>query len=354
MTKEQKERARQRVTDTALYLYDRGLLLRHFGNISCRIDDDSFFITPGGVKFSELTPESVVEVKTADLGYEGNIEPPAESRLHAAIYQTRHDARFVVHTHQVYASCAGVLGRRRVRTELDEERIILPIAAYAPSGTGKLADNVRSAVKRFPDSRAILMANHGAICYGSNEDDAVIETERLEKACEAFLINICRLDMSHGIKEGYSSRLDNGMILFSRKDTPERIKRLHTQVYRKRKDVRVILHNMSEAVLLVSRRGERLLPLFDDFAQFIGEDVYIPSNHGGYDGERVDIKRNVNAVFIRNEGALCLGKDVEDASVAALLLDKECLADTAVMHFGEGQYLTRQDTRNIRRRKNAY
>lgn len=348
-TDEEALKAREQIIETAAYLYDRGLLVRTWGNISCKLDEDSFLITPSGIRYQDLKPEYIVQVRTSDLSYSGDIKPSSESKVHAAIYKTRRDAEFIVHTHQVYACCAGVLGKRRIRVEVDGERMIFPIAQYAPPGTTKLADNVRSAVRQFPDSRSILMANHGAVCYGANDDEAVIEAEYLEKACYVFLHDICRLDMGHGITEGFSSRIENGSILFSRNDTPERLKKVHREIYSRRKDIKVILHNMSEAVQAVSRSSEVLHPLLDDFAQQVGHEIRIPSKHDLLDSGSPDIVRNVNAVFMKNEGALCLGANVEDASAAALVLDKECLAELTVSRFGEGQYLSKSEAKRLRR-----
>ena len=48
-----------------------GLIARTWGNISCRVSDTQFVITPSGRPYEGLTPEEIVLVNIADLSYDG-------------------------------------------------------------------------------------------------------------------------------------------------------------------------------------------------------------------------------------------------------------------------------------------
>ena len=91
-------------------LCERGLIQRTWGNVSCRIDEESFVITPSGRDYMGLTPDDIVLVKISDLSYEGDIKPSSEKGVHAACYRLRSDVNFVIHTHQTMASVAGLKG----------------------------------------------------------------------------------------------------------------------------------------------------------------------------------------------------------------------------------------------------
>ena len=333
--------AKKHIIEVARELHEVGLLVRTWGNISQRIDEKSFLITPSGIKYEDLTPEMIVKVNIEDLSYEGDVIPSSEKAVHAVCYKSRKNVDFIVHTHQVYASCAGTLGMRKISTYFDDEDIIIPVAAYALPGTRKLADNVLMTLKKYPASNAIIMANHGTVCLGRNSREAVFEAEKLEVACHNFLVDVCKTDMNHGVDVGYNSHLENGEIVYDIKDTPQRVKDIHSAIYAKRPDVKYIVHNKSEAVMMVSRRANHMRPLLDDFAQLIGYSIRVPSNEHGKDGQNYhNIKRNVNAIFSLNDGAYCVGKDEEDAMAVAIVLDKGCIAHTAVMRHGEGHYLS--------------
>ncbi|SFB66499.1 class II aldolase/adducin family protein [Butyrivibrio sp. YAB3001] len=333
--------AKKKIIEVSRVLQDVGLLVRTWGNLSQRIDENYFLITPSGIKYEDLTPEMIVKVNINDLSYEGDIVPSSEKAVHAECYRIRKDADFIVHTHQVYASCAGTLGLKKIHTYFDDEDIVIPVAAYALPGTAKLAENVGLALTKFPDSNGIIMANHGTVCMGESAKAAVFEAEKMEVACHNFLADVCKTDMNHGVEEGFSSHLENGEIVYDIPDTPARVKEIHREIYRRRPDVRYIIHNKSEAVMTVSRRASHMRPLLDDFAQLIGYSVKIPSNEHGKDGLSFhNIKKNVNAVFSLNDGAYCVGSTYDDAMAVAIVLDKGCIAYISVMRNGEGHYLS--------------
>lgn len=48
----------------------------------------------------------------------------------------------------------------------------VPCAEYGMNGTDKLIKAVESRVQDTPDSLAILMRNHGAICFGKDYKEA--------------------------------------------------------------------------------------------------------------------------------------------------------------------------------------
>ncbi|MBQ9590988.1 MAG: class II aldolase/adducin family protein [Butyrivibrio sp.] len=333
--------AKKHIIEVARELHEVGLLVRTWGNISQRVDEKSFIITPSGIKYEDLTPDMIVKVNIDDLSHEGDVTPSSEKAVHAVCYKARKNVEFIVHTHQVYASCAGTLGLKKISTYFDDEDVIIPVAPYALPGTKKLADNVLATLKKYPDSNALIMANHGTVCLGRNSKEAVFEAEKLEVSCHNFLVDVCKTDMNHGVEVGYNSHLENGEIVYDIKDTPQRVKDIHSAIYAKRPDVKYIVHNKSEAVMMVSRRANHMRPLLDDFAQLIGYSIRVPSNEHGKDGQNYhNIKRNVNAIFSLNDGAYCVGKDEEDAMAVAIVLDKGCIAHTAVMRHGEGHYLS--------------
>ena len=318
-------------------LHEIGLLVRTWGNISSRVDDDHMLITPSGIKYEDLTPEMIVQVNINDFSYEGDYKPSSELKVHAAAYRIRRDCGFIVHTHQVFATCAGTLGIRKVFSYFEDEDVTIPVAPYAMPGTDKLAMNVSRTLKKYSNSNGIIMANHGTLCLGTNSNEAVYQAEMMESACNNFLIDVCKMDMTHGVEYGYNSHREGDTIIYDQPNTPERVKLIHEQIYEKRKDVNYVMHNKSEAALMVSRRANHMKPLLDDFAQLIGVGVKIPSNEGEI---YHNIKKNVNVVFAPNDGAYCFGSTEDDATAVAMVLDKGCIAYIAVMRNGEGHYLS--------------
>ena len=91
-------------------LLEAGLIVRTWGNISCRINDKQFVITPSGMAYDVLTPDDIVLVNIADLSYEGDVKPSSEKGIHASCYELRPDINFVIHTHQKAATIVSITG----------------------------------------------------------------------------------------------------------------------------------------------------------------------------------------------------------------------------------------------------
>jgi len=158
-----------------------GLIARTWGNVSARLDDSYFLITPSGLAYDLTQPEDIGLVKIKDCSYDKDQRKPSgERKVHAEAYQARPDVKYVVHTHQFHASaiCA------------DESSITLsdgtfvPCADYGLPGTKKLKENCAKVFNNFKNANIFLMAKHGAITFGSTMKEAIDRAELLEKECK--------------------------------------------------------------------------------------------------------------------------------------------------------------------------
>ena len=70
-----REEAAKMIIESGLMLVERGLIARTWGNISARVSDTEFMITPSGMAYDKLTPEMIVTCKIEDCSYEGDIKP---------------------------------------------------------------------------------------------------------------------------------------------------------------------------------------------------------------------------------------------------------------------------------------
>ena len=90
---------RKEIIKTARKLSVLGLTTSTWGNVSGRIDEDKFFITPSGIDYDTLQPEDIVEVNS-DLSFEGRRKPSTELKLHAEIYRNKKDVKAVVRSEE--------------------------------------------------------------------------------------------------------------------------------------------------------------------------------------------------------------------------------------------------------------
>ena len=69
------EEAKKLVVEAGKKLIETGLIARTWGNVSARISDTQFAITPSGRAYEDLTPEEIVIVNIEDCEYDGEIKP---------------------------------------------------------------------------------------------------------------------------------------------------------------------------------------------------------------------------------------------------------------------------------------
>lgn len=171
------------VSDTGRILLDKELVARTWGNISARKDEKSFFISPSGLGYENMTGEDVPLYNMATGESEGNRKPSSEMKIHVAAYKLYPDVNFVIHTHQDYATAVGLCKTPDLTVSEEEKEILgkINVAAYGLPGTDKLANNVEAALK---DSKVVLMAHHGVLILGKDRDDAMKKAELLEEVCK--------------------------------------------------------------------------------------------------------------------------------------------------------------------------
>ncbi len=181
-------KARLEIIKAAQKLAGQNMLPGSWGNISIKIDADTFAVTPSGRGYDSLTPQDITVVNAKGQTLDGKLIPSSELPLHLAIYKALPDAKAIVHTHSIYASaCAAA---RKDIPPLVEDLVQItggPVrcAEYALPGTEELAQNV---IKAMNGKRAALMANHGVACWGVTLDEAIMVAGIVEKAAQLYFI----------------------------------------------------------------------------------------------------------------------------------------------------------------------
>ena len=296
-----KEEAVRLVIEAGQRLQEAGLVARTWGNISARISDTQFVITPSGVSYDRLTPELIVTVNIADCSHEGKVKPSSEKGIHADCYRLRPDVNFVVHTHQLYATAWGVTGKAlRLRGSVLGETV--PNAAYGISSTKKLRQNVAAAVEEYPRAKAVFMRSHGALFLGADCEECFEIAAALEDYCRAKVEDA--LDLS-GERIGVDSL---AMLKILLPDT----------------EVRFV---DTPAILAASRSKKTHYPVIDDMAQIAGASLETVTVKDGWEKKAVRALRHRNLVFLRDRGAVIIGAKADECDALAAVAEKNCLSE---------------------------
>jgi len=340
---------RKQIADTCLQLEEQGLLLRSWGSVSARLNDQEMIITPTGVAYKDLTPDKMVKVNVHTLSFSGSRRPSSEVQIHASIYRERTGVGVIVHSHQVYSSCVSAIAQKYLLFMNDGNKTKIPVVQYAFPGSADVSEQVVFCLKKHPAAHSLLLANHGVVCFAETFAAVMQQAKQLEIISYNYLIDVCNTELKYGIVEGFSSFRKEGKIYYIRKDTPERLRQIHKRIYRKRSDVSYILHNQAEADEIISRRYTSVRPLLLDSAQICGSLIRIPANESGKGRETLSIKKNVDVVFSPNDGVFCLGGSRSEAEARALIMNKGCIAQIAAIRRGHANYLSTSDCRKVNR-----
>ncbi len=169
-------------------LHDRGYSAARDGNLSCRLDSQTMLITPAGLSKGMLEPEDIVVADMRGRKLEGRHSVSSEAQMHVRIYSMRPDVGGICHGHPPTATGFAVAGIAMDQPVMAETAVVLgavPVAPYATPGTPELAASLEPFVM---DHDAILMANHGVVCYGSDLLQAYLNMELVEHAAKILMV----------------------------------------------------------------------------------------------------------------------------------------------------------------------
>lgn len=310
--------AKEIVAQSGLMLLAERLAARTWGNVSCRIDEDRMVITPSGLGYEGMTPEDMVLVNMNTGAWEGRLKPSSEKGVHIAAYRTLADARFVIHTHQIYASAIGLTGIDDL-TLTEEERAALggiAVAEYALPGTKRLAANVAKAF--CGGAHVVLLLRHGAVVTGRDLQEAFRRARLLEAVC----LRACKGQPSHEIPHDEEKAKH---LLASMKNTFDHVG-----------------YTGAAPVLICAAEGKSIPAQLDDMAQMIGPRLTVA------DAEEEAVLNALakkEVVLVPGVGAICRGHTELDAQALCLLAEKTCICWLHTQALGVDQKLSWFDTR---------
>ena len=172
--------ARRSILDIGRRMYERQFVAANDGNISIRTGDGRIWVTPSGVSKGYMAEEMLLCVDMEGNVLEGHGKPSSESGMHLRIYRENPAVRAIVHAHPVTATSFAI-ARVPLDVALMTESVIglgvVPVAEYAVTGSPAIADSVAPFCH---DYNALLLANHGAVTWGTDPLQAWYRMETLE------------------------------------------------------------------------------------------------------------------------------------------------------------------------------
>ncbi len=187
MTKTEREH-RQDVVEIGRLVYEKEWVAANDGNITVRLDQDRVLCTPTGVSKGRMHPDDLIICDMQGVKICGLKERTSEIAMHLTVYNLRPDIGAVVHAHPPVATGYAAAGKPLNLALLPEVIIGLgcvPLADYGLPGTEALTDPMLPLIPKYD---ALLMANHGAVCYGEDLWKAFFKMETVEHYARIALV----------------------------------------------------------------------------------------------------------------------------------------------------------------------
>lgn len=181
---------RQEVIDTCLWLKSHGLVFSTWGNISVRLDDGNILITPSKLDYDIMTPDDLVVLAPDGTQVSGTRLSTSEREIHRRVMNKRRDIGAIIHMHSPYAMMAAA--RNEGVPVISEEMCQLlggaiPLSReFVPSDMHKRLGEVVS--ESITDANAVLIRNHGPMCFGKTLAEAKVCCQVVEKSCMMYIL----------------------------------------------------------------------------------------------------------------------------------------------------------------------
>jgi ribulose-5-phosphate 4-epimerase/fuculose-1-phosphate aldolase len=174
-------------------LFDRGFSVGSAGNISARLPDGGYLMTPTNSSLGRLDPARLSRLGPNFAHLDGD-KPSKEVFMHRAFYAARGTAcGAVVHLHSTHATAIGCLAKTNpdnpipCLTPYFVMRVgrSLPLLPYYRPGDPAMEPAIAAAAHA---AKAVLLANHGPVVSGATLPDAVHAAEELEEAARLAML----------------------------------------------------------------------------------------------------------------------------------------------------------------------
>jgi len=180
---------KEQMCDICHKMWQLGWVAANDGNVSVKLDDGNFLVTPTGISKSFITPEKLLIITKDGEIVEGapGYKPSSEIKMHLRCYRDRDDVGAVVHAHPPAATAFAVAHLPMDRYITIESVITIGSVPLTPYGTPS-TDEVPEAVAPYlPEHDVFLLENHGALAVGCDLLTAYYRMETLELSAKVSI-----------------------------------------------------------------------------------------------------------------------------------------------------------------------
>ncbi len=189
---------REQICSVGRSLFERGYVHATAGNISVRLDDGSFLITPTDACLGHLDPARLAHVDSEGRQLAGD-RASKTLALHRRIYAAAPEARCVLHTHSTHLvalTLQGVYSQDDIVPPITPYFVMkvghVPLVNYHAPGDARAADLVAQRIEtmaaRGTPIRAVMLDRLGPTVWHQSPAEASAVLEELEETARLWLL----------------------------------------------------------------------------------------------------------------------------------------------------------------------
>lgn len=172
----------------ALELKANDLIALSGGNVSVRKENGDYIVTPSGMYYETMVEDDLIVFDKDDNIIEGTRRPSVDTIALQYIYKNMPEVNAIIHTHQVYATAAGLIADTLPVAVTTLSNVTLGEVNVAPySSPGSLEMGIQT-VEYACGKRAVILKHHGVVTIGANLKEALYAAIYMETAAKTYLV----------------------------------------------------------------------------------------------------------------------------------------------------------------------
>lgn len=176
------------IIKAALELKENELIALSGGNVSVRKENGDYIVTPSGMSYEDMVENDLIVFDKNGSIIEGTRKPSVDTIALKYIYDNMPEVMAIIHTHQVYATAAGLIGDTLPVAVTTLSNVTLGEVNVAPySSPGSLEMGIQT-VKYAQGKRAVILKHHGVVTIGSTLKEALYAAVYMETAAKTYLV----------------------------------------------------------------------------------------------------------------------------------------------------------------------
>ena len=183
--------------------YRRRLVGAAGGNLSVRLERDTFLITPSGVSLRDISSKNLIVINQEGIKLKGPkaLKPSKEVAIHLCIYKNLPQIGAVVHLHPPYTTAFSVKSITLPMITISSKLKLgaIPVVECAPPGSTELVENIEKTLQEIGSQvKSLMLAAHGLLSFDASLAEAYDIAELVEETAK---VNFISQNIGKGLKD---------------------------------------------------------------------------------------------------------------------------------------------------------